>query len=143
MKLITCERCHDTMQLVNGMVRTCYCGDCGGKYLSDNITAVVNKDAIVFGIDNNGFNIAKQLYHMHQESPHRVDFFFSGWIPTKPGEVIVVETVEDVLAYEYDLDDEDMEYTSTLPTEISEAHERADRITRRNFFSFKWLKRDK
>jgi len=133
MKLIACPKCNDTMQLVQGYVRTCWCGDCGGKYLSDRITAVVNKDAIIFGIDNNGFGVAKQLYDMHQETPHRVDFFFTGWIPNHPGEVVVVDSVEDVLAYEYEMKDEDKEYDSTLPTEIAEKNEQTSGD---DFFNF-------
>jgi len=135
MKLIACPKCNDTMQLVQGYVRTCFCGECGGKYLSDRITAVVNKDAIVFGIDNNGFGVAKQLYEMHQETPHRIDFFFTGWIPNHPGEVIQVETVEDVLAYEYEMDDEDKEYDSTWPSQIAEQNE-YKKLSGDDFFDF-------
>ncbi len=126
MKLITCPKCNDLMVLVNDYTRTCFCGHVGGKYLDDNVTAVVNKDALVVGIDNNGFSIAKQMANHHKKSPYRVDYFFTGWIPTKPGEIIVVETVEDVLAYDYHLPEEEREYTSTLPTEIAEENEKRE-----------------
>lgn len=124
MKLIACDKCHDLMMLVGGgMTRTCYCGYVGGKYLDDNVTAVVNEDAIVVGIDNNGFNIAKHYKELYANLENRIDFFFTGWIPNKPGEVIVVESVEHVLEYDYHLKDEDKNYTSTLPTVVSEKNE--------------------
>ena len=112
------------MMLVGGgMTRTCYCGHVGGKYLDDNITAVVNEDALVVGIDNNGFSFAKQLAERATPLAHRVDYFFTGWIPNHPGEVIVVETVEHVLEYNYHLPEEKRAYGSTLPTEIAEHNE--------------------
>ena len=130
MKLIACQKCKDVMMLVNKMTRTCYCGAVGGKYLDDNITAVVNWDAIVFGIDNSGFSIAKELAEVNKKLPYRYDYFFSGWIPTKPGEVLTVETVEDVLAYPYELPDELKEYNSTWPSRISEQHENSERVAK-------------
>jgi hypothetical protein len=124
MKLVACNKCNDIMMLVGGgMVRTCYCGAVGGKYLDDNITAVVNLDALVVGIDNNGFNLAKRMIELNKDIPYRVDYFFTGWIPTKPGEVIVVEDVESILEYDYHIEDEDKNYGSTLPTEIAEENE--------------------
>ena len=120
MKLIACEECKDTMQLVNSYTRTCWCGAVGGKYLDDSITAVVNKDAIVFGIDNYGFAVAKEMAMRNKNLPYRYDYFFSGWIPTKPGEVIVVETVEEVLEYPYELPVEERVYDSTWPSRVSE-----------------------
>lgn len=126
MKLIACSKCNDLMVLVNDYTRTCFCGAVGGKYLDDNITAVVNKDALVMGIDNNGLTLAKRMANHHKEVEFRIDFFFTGWIPNHPGEVIVVETVEDVLAYDYHLPEEEREYTSTLPTEIAEENENSE-----------------
>ena len=76
MKLIACPECNDTMQLVHAYVRTCWCGHVGGKYLSDKITAVVSKDAIVFGIDNNGFALAKHMYEQHQKVKYFYTCFF-------------------------------------------------------------------
>jgi hypothetical protein len=127
------------MQLVEKYVRTCWCGHVGGKYLNDQITAVVDKNAIVFGIDNNGFGIAKQLALKNKELSYRHDYFFSGWIPTKPGEIIVVETVEDVLEYPFELKEEDRQYTSTLPSRISELHEMTER-TKSKYSIFKKIK---
>lgn len=116
MKLVACTECHDIMNLNHAHVRTCYCGAVAGRYLDDYITAVVNKDAIVVGIDNNGFNIAKNYYEAHQELEHRIDIFFTGWIPNHPGEVVVVDSVEDVLAYPFEMDEDDKVTTSTLPS---------------------------
>ena len=118
MKLINCPKCNDVVNLMVGTTRVCDCGNVGGKYLDDHITAVVNKDALVVGIDNNGFNIARRLAVGNKDVEQRLDFFFTGWIPTKPGEVIIVDTVEDVLEHDYHLDEEDKNYTSTSPTEF-------------------------
>lgn len=100
--------------------RSCYCGKSAGKYLNDNITAVVNKNAVVVGIDNNGFNIARQMAMHNREFPRRIDYFFTGWIPTKPGEVIVVDKVKDVLSYDNKVKDEDKNTDSTSPAVLSE-----------------------
>ena len=115
-KLITCPTCNDIVNLTKEYNRSCFCGKCKGRYLDDNVTAIVNKDAIVVGIDNNGFRLSKELYVMNKEHPSRLDFFFTGWIPTKPGEVIVVDTVEDVSRYDNHV--KDPEYISTSPTEF-------------------------
>ena len=116
MKLIACTECNDIMNLHHIHVRTCYCGAVAGRYLDDFITAVVNKDAIVVGIDNNGFAISKHYYEINQEIKDRVDIFFTGWIPNHPGEVIVVDTVIDVLEYPFEMKEEDKTTKSTLPT---------------------------
>ena len=118
MKLINCPKCNDVVNLMVGTTRVCDCGNVGGKYLDDHITAVVNKDALVVGIDNNGFNIARHLAIENKDFPRRIDYFFTGWIPTKPGEVIVVDTVENVLRYNFFLKEEDKNYDSTSPTEF-------------------------
>ena len=117
MKLITCEKCLDVVNLVESHTRTCHCGEIAGKYLDDRVTAVVSSKALVMGIDNNGWNIAKHMVKnaLEKEIDFRVDYFFVGWIPTIPGEVIVVDSVYDV--YDYDDHVENPEYTSTLPTE--------------------------
>ena len=117
MKLICCKKCNDVVNLLH-TTRTCYCGNSAGKYLDDNITAVVNKDSVVVGIDNNGFMMAKQLAVGNKDCESRLDFFFTGWIPTKPGEVIVVDSIDDVLKYDNHI--EDVNYTSTSPCESAE-----------------------
>ncbi len=116
MKLICCPKCHDLINLLASKHRTCDCGNICGKYLDDFITAVVSKNAIVVGIDNNGFKISKDFYNLHQNWKDRIDIFFTGWIPNHPGEVIVVDTVDDVIEYPFEMEEEDQQTTSTLPT---------------------------
>ena len=125
MKLISCQECKDMVVLRRKEIRSCHCGNVAGKYLDDGITAVVNNEAIVVGIDNNGFNIAERnaTSDAAQKCSHRVDYFFTGWIPNFPGEVIRVETVDDVLKYDYHISDEDKNYGSTSPAEVSEKNE--------------------
>lgn len=117
MKLITCLECSDVVNLIESHTRTCICGNVAGKYLDDKITAVVTTSALVMGIDNNGWNIAKHMVisALEKEIKERIDYFFVGWIPTKPGEVIFVDEVDDVYGYEDHI--ENPEYTSTRPTE--------------------------
>ncbi len=121
MKLIACDHCGDVLMLIEKESRECLCGSISGKYLDDKVTAVINSDAIVFGIDNNGFTVAKTLAKKAKEVSYRVDYFITGWIPNHPGEVIVVDQVEDVWAFPHELKDEDKNYTSTLPTESAGA----------------------
>jgi hypothetical protein len=116
MKLIACQKCKDLISLVNEHTRQCFCGEIAGKYLDDNITAVVSSNAIVVGIDNYGFNLAKELSIKGRSSANRIDYFFTGWIPNHPGEVIEVETVDEVIEYDYHLPEEKKLYDSTLPT---------------------------
>lgn len=101
-KFIICDECDDVVLLVNEITRTCGCGKCAGKYLKDNITAVVTKDAIVFGIDNVTFRDALIRASDHKDLTYRRDFFFTGWVPNHPGEIIRVNEVEDVKDYPYD-----------------------------------------
>ena len=125
MKLVSCKKCKDLVMLVSEEIRFCMCGDIAGRYLDDRITAVVTKNAIVVGIDNNGFNIAKNyaLCEKIQNCKYRVDYFFTGWIPNFPGEVIEVETVDDVINYDYHMIEEDKNYSSTSPAEVAEKNE--------------------
>lgn len=116
MKLIWCEKCHTLTSLVSEKVRYCKCRRCAGKYLSDNMTSVVNKDVILVGIDNNSFNNARYSQQHYINNPSRVDFFFCGWIPTKPGESITVETVKDVKEYPFE---EKHNFESTMPVEAN------------------------
>ena len=117
MKLINCPKCNDVVCLAPQVTRMCLCEHIAGKYLEDNVTAVVSKDAIVFGIDNNGIAIAKHFAENAKKVDYRVDYFFTGWIPNHPGEVQVVETVEDVYSTSPEMKEEDKVYTSTLPTQ--------------------------
>ena len=104
------------VMLVNEHTRKCFCGEVAGKYLDDDVTAVVSSNAIVVGIDNFGFNLAKELSIKGMKYSNRVDYFFTGWVPNHPGEVIVVDTVDEVVEYNYHLPDEKKIYSSTLPT---------------------------
>lgn len=122
MKLLWCPDCHDTITIgVNNIVRKCMCGRTAAKYLEDNITAIVTEGSIVFGIDNTSLTnaIKNAKYWMPNKFDRkRLDFFFTGWVPTKPGEVVFVDTVEDVIAYNYH---EKLSFTSENPsTDISE-----------------------
>lgn len=126
MKLLVCRYCHDMFAMRNKYARFCSCGKSAGKYLDDDITAVYNKNAVVFGIDNLGFGIALALRNddVTKYPKVRVDRFFTGWIPNHPGEVIIVNTIQEVLDYPYEMKDEDKEYTSTSPTVLSEENEK-------------------
>lgn len=126
MKLLTCRKCHDIFLIWGKYTRNCICGTVAGKYLNDRVTAVINKDAVVFGIDINGFNLALHCQERDKvDFPNdRIDRFFTGWIPNHPGEVIIVNTVQDVVDYPYEMDEEDKVYTSTLPTVLAESREK-------------------
>ena len=114
MKLLYCEECGDLVTLRSCVTRSCLCLKYAGKYLDDNLTAVVNEGAILVGIDNNTFVTATQrLLHYRDKLDERVDFFFCGWLPTIPGEVIFVPSFEDVLHYSDHI--ENTEYKSTMP----------------------------
>ncbi len=117
MKLINCPVCNDVVCLSPNRTRECECGHVAGKYLEDRVTAVISKDAIVFGIDNNGFAIAKHMAEKAKDIEYRVDYFITGWIPNHPGEIRIVQTVEDVYATPPEMKEEEKVYTSTLPTE--------------------------
>ncbi len=128
MKLLFCKECHDTVTMATeDEVRLCKCRKTAGKYLSDRITAVITKASLVFGIDNNSFlNAAKTVERILDgempafEEGKRYDFFFTGWIPTVPGEVIVVDTPGEVAEFDYELE---ISFTSQNPsTDFNETH---------------------
>lgn len=56
MKLIFCPYCHDVVRLFND-IRYCKCGKIHGQYIN-NLDAVVSKNAIPIGINNNSFTSA-------------------------------------------------------------------------------------
>ena len=107
------------MQLLRKATMYCVCEDAkAGKYLDDNLTAVVTKNAVVVGIDNNSFGDCIHRYNIYNPEgtePYdkRVDFFFAGWIPTIPGEIIKVDTKEEVEEFPPDFET-DNEF-STMP----------------------------
>jgi hypothetical protein len=70
------------------------------------------KDSIIVGIDNNTWNDVRKRYNQFRNYPSRLDFFFTGWIPTIPGEVIRVDTVQDVRKYPFKVL---VEAQSTMP----------------------------
>lgn len=116
MKLLYCEDCRDTVQLKFQM-RMCYCSKHAGKYLNDGVTAVVTEGCALVGIDNNTFDVAVQrVLHFREELDYRVDFFFCGWLPTIPGEVIFVSTVREVIEYPEEVENPD--YRSSNPVSI-------------------------
>jgi len=116
MKLLFCVDCGDVVRIINKWPLSCLCDKHRGKYLSDNITAVVTKGCMIVGIDNNSFmNAAIGIQNLlNRGHKTRFDLYFTGWIPTHPGEVIYVKTVEDVTEFPYECDMP--VYTSTLPT---------------------------
>ncbi len=114
MKLFYCPECRQLVDIIGRGtgVHTCYCGKHAGKYLDDSLTGVFTHGAIIVGIDNNTWLPAVERYKAHNpdgEKPWiidgkfvRIDFFFTGWIPTVPGEVITVDTVKEVKKFPVD-----------------------------------------
>lgn len=127
MKLFYCPSCRQLVDIMraDGEVRFCYCGTHCGKYLSDNMTAVVTYGAIVVGIDNNTWLPAVERYKRHNPDgddpyPVRIDFFFTGWIPTQPGEVVVVDYPDEV--HDFPMDGVKNEH-STMPNSQKKCNE--------------------
>jgi len=109
MKLFYCTECYSLIQVRVSHIYNCLCKKHAGKYLNDNLTAVFTKGTIIVGIDNNSFYPAVDRYKIHNPEgekpyPTRIDFFFVGWVPTIPGEVIFVDTVDDVVNFPMDYD---------------------------------------
>lgn len=108
MKLLRCSKCNDSIVIgVLNVTRKCACGETAGKYLKDNVTAVVSKGSIVYGIDNNSLTNAIHNFTAFPKkypryAKERFDFFFVGWVPTVPGEIIWVDSVHEVEIEEYD-----------------------------------------
>lgn len=120
MKLFYCPECRQLVDIMSPKhgVHKCYCGKHFGKYLDDRITAVFTKGAIIVGIDNNTWLPAVQRYKQHEPNgeqpyPVRIDFFFTGWIPTIPGEVIWVDTEQEV--HDFPMNYEAGNEYSTMP----------------------------
>lgn len=76
---------------------------------------------IIFGIDNNTFKEAMGKFIANQKFDIRVDAYFTGWIPNYPGEIIFVDSIEEVENYNVDghLDRNDVS-SSTRPTTTEE-----------------------
>jgi len=56
MKLLFCPLCRDVRGLHYAEWRKCLCGESGGQYNEDNVTATIGGAARVFGIANPFFN---------------------------------------------------------------------------------------
>lgn len=129
MKLMLCPHCHQLVSLryrkfksgkVRETITKCGCGKTCGKWLSDSITGVFNKGAVIVGIDNNTYVSAVNRYYKYKDLwSDRCDFFFSGWIPTKPGEVIIVGSVEEVISYPFEKDKAETKSTMPVSKDIS------------------------
>jgi len=52
MKLIRCRKCEDVVRLIETKWRTCECGESGGQYNEDSVTATVGGDCDVVGLSN-------------------------------------------------------------------------------------------
>lgn len=125
MKMIYCPKCKYLFEIRHSPAYICLCKEnqCCGKYLNDNLTAVVTENAVVVGIDNNSFRDATTRYKQHNpkgEEPWdtRIDFFFTGWIPTIPGEIVRVETVDDVAKFPSDTVVGDGSWTMPVSQEV-------------------------
>lgn len=130
MKSAYCRSCGILFSLPSPMygIMKCKCGTNAGKYLNDGLTAVFTKDSIIIGIDNNTWLAAIHNYLVYREYPSRVDFYFCGWVPTKPGEVIFVNTVEEVENYpmgeKQDAEEALAKYNGIDPNEVIKWRER-------------------
>jgi hypothetical protein len=86
-----------------------------GRFTLYNKCNKINRGGIYL-VDNNGWNDARSRYNSCVRNPikypTRIDFFFTGWLPTKPGEIIRVETVQDVRKYPFKVL---VEVQSTMP----------------------------
>jgi hypothetical protein len=63
MKLIYCRECGHVLSLTDKRWRSCDCGQCGGRYLSDLLHAeIYGGDACVpLGFNNPEFRLARRL----------------------------------------------------------------------------------
>jgi len=131
MKLVYCPKCNYLFELRHKHVFHCLCEENqnGGKYLNDGLVAIVTEDAVVVGIDNNSFRDCTTRYKQHNpkgEEPWdtRIDFFFTGWIPTIPGEIVRVDTIEEVVKFPCDTVVGDGSYTMPVSQEVIRCNKR-------------------
>lgn len=52
MKLVLCKSCQDVIRLIQSEVRTCKCGNAGGKYLNELDAVYFGEFAIPLGFQN-------------------------------------------------------------------------------------------
>ncbi len=57
MKFVVCNKCMDWVKLCR-KERTCVCGKSGGKYLKDDLNAVIWGPSFAVGVDNHQFTRA-------------------------------------------------------------------------------------
>lgn len=60
MKLVYCTRCEDLVRLVLTNWRTCLCGQSGGRYRRDELTAHIFGPCVPIGIGNASFQKARE-----------------------------------------------------------------------------------
>ncbi len=119
MKLIRCKECHDIYVPDEFKMKKCRCKKSAAKYLDDNLTTISTSNTYVFGIDNQSFgNADVQVKHWCKEHPdtQRRDFYFVGWFPSKPDEVIWVDTIKEVKNFPMDHVPENFNPNGTRPT---------------------------
>lgn len=117
MKGFICDNCGDIVLMTRKeYIKTCVCKKYMAKYLADGITLVINGRPLIIGIDNNTFLTAeKNALYTRIVWKDRVDFFFTGWIPNKPGEIIFVKSKRQVMRIK---DDYTVNKTSTMPKSL-------------------------
>jgi len=113
MKGFICDYCGDHVIVSNKKFpKMCCCKRYLAKYLADGITLAINGHPIIFGIDNNSFAVAERNCLYSKDWKERVDFFFTGWIPNKPGEILFLKTKRQVMRIS---DNYTVNKTSTMP----------------------------
>jgi len=80
LKLVLCSKCQDIFKLERE-TRKCKCGRCYGKYEEDGLHAIVSKDCICIGIDNN--SIVEGLRKYYSKKDENLGPEITTWIFTK------------------------------------------------------------
>ena len=73
-----------------------------------------SKYCLIFGIDNGSFASAVRNYITeitNFDDGERRDWFFTGWVCTHPGEVVLVDTIEEL----YELDESKIVHATSTP----------------------------
>jgi len=116
MKGFICDVCGDHVIISSRKFpKMCSCKKYLAKYLADGITLAINGHPVIFGIDNNTFAVAERNYLHTRDWKDRVDFFFTGWIPNKPGEILFVKSKRQVMRIR---DDYEINHISSMPRSI-------------------------
>jgi len=85
MKLFFCPLCHDIVKMIEGEMRHCACGKCGGRYKTKEIASIEGR-AIPIVIDNDELIFAIQL-----RSPNLICKFTAAVIPTNKENCVIKE----------------------------------------------------